>query len=144
MGFNSRLATASLSACIAFFAGQGAFAAGGGADMAATVAADQHFDPKGKPPSEYTQQVLSQARKTLPFSDRKDFEEREKGFIAPMKQKKIMADAGHVAWDMEAFQFLEEDREFDSIHPSLVRKSRLNQNYGLYYPRRTRRRSTSR
>ena len=49
-----------------------------------------------------------------------------------MKQMKIMADAGHVAWDMEAFGFLDEDREFDSIHPSLLRQSRLNNNYGLY------------
>ena len=29
-------------------------------------------------------------------------------------------------------QFLNEDREFDSIHPSLLRQSRLNNNYGLY------------
>ena len=42
------------------------------------------------------------------------------------------ADAGHVAWDMESFKFLDEDREFDSIHPSLLRQSRLNNNYGLY------------
>ena len=29
-------------------------------------------------------------------------------------------------------QRLDEDRDFDSIHPSLLRQSRLNQNYGLY------------
>jgi alkyl sulfatase BDS1-like metallo-beta-lactamase superfamily hydrolase len=77
-------------------------------------------------------EVLEQAGKTLPFGDTRDFEERNKGFIAPMKDMKIMADAGHVAWDMERFQFLDEDRDFDSIHPSLLRMSRLNQNYGLY------------
>jgi alkyl sulfatase BDS1-like metallo-beta-lactamase superfamily hydrolase len=33
---------------------------------------------------------------------------------------------------MERFQFLELDRDFDSIHPSLLRQSRLNNNYGLY------------
>ena len=49
-----------------------------------------------------------------------------------MPDLKIMADAGHVAWDMERFQFLDEEREFDSIHPSLLRQSRLNNNYGLY------------
>ena len=41
-----------------------------------------HFDPKGKPPSEYTIAVIEQARKTLPFSDTRDFEEQKKGFIA--------------------------------------------------------------
>ncbi|MHC4350784.1 MAG: alkyl/aryl-sulfatase, partial [Planctomycetota bacterium] len=30
------------------------------------------------------------------------------------------------------YQFLNEKRDFDSIHPSLVRQSRLNNNYGLY------------
>ena len=43
-----------------------------------------------------------------------------------------MADAGHVAWDMERFQFLDTQDEFDSIHPSLLRQSKLNNNYGLY------------
>ena len=43
-----------------------------------------------------------------------------------------MADAGHVAWDMERFQFLDEHDEFDSVHPSLHRISKLNNNYGLY------------
>ena len=49
-----------------------------------------------------------------------------------MKELKIMADAGHVAWDMERFQFLEKQEDFDSIHPSLLRQSVLNNNYGLY------------
>lgn len=94
--------------------------------------AEGHFHPQGKAPSEHTLKILRQARGALPFSDQRDFEEQRKGFIAPMKDLKIMADAGHVAWDMERFQFFNEDREFDSIHPSLLRQSRLNNNYGLY------------
>jgi len=93
---------------------------------------EEHFHRKGKAPSKFTREVLEQAKGTLPFADKKDFEEQAKGFIAPMEDLKIMADAGHVAWDMERFQFLNEDRDFDSIHPSLLRQSRLNQNYGLY------------
>ena len=91
-----------------------------------------HFHPKGKAPSKFTLDALEIARKTLPFSDTTDFQDQEKGFIAPMKDMKIMADAGHVAWDMERFEFLNSDEEFDSIHASLLRQSRLNQNYGLY------------
>jgi alkyl sulfatase BDS1-like metallo-beta-lactamase superfamily hydrolase len=49
-----------------------------------------------------------------------------------MPDLKIMADAGHVAWDMERFQFLDTQDEFDSIHASLLRQSKLNNNYGLY------------
>jgi alkyl sulfatase BDS1-like metallo-beta-lactamase superfamily hydrolase len=91
-----------------------------------------HFHPKGKAPSKFTKAALEQARANLPFSDRRDFEELKKGLIAPMKDLKIMADAGHVAWDMERFQFLNEKTGFDSIHPSLLRQSVLNNNYGLY------------
>lgn len=91
-----------------------------------------HFHPKGKAPSEFTLDVLKKAKAALPFTDTRDFEEQRRGLIAPMKDLKIMADAGHVAWDMERFQFLEQQEEFDSIHPSLLRQCVLNNNYGLY------------
>jgi alkyl sulfatase BDS1-like metallo-beta-lactamase superfamily hydrolase len=91
-----------------------------------------HFHPKGKAPSKFTLEVLKSAKANLPFADKRDFEEQKKGFIAPMKDLQIMADAGHVAWDMKRFQFLDAQDEFDSIHPSLHRISRLNNNYGLY------------
>lgn len=91
-----------------------------------------HFHPKGKAPSKYTQEVLRQARTTLPFSDTRDLEEQKKGLIAPMKQMQIMADAGNVAWDVERFQFLQTQVEFDSIHPSLLRQAKLTTNYGIY------------
>jgi len=91
-----------------------------------------HFHLKGKAPSKFTLEVLNQGKATLPFADRRDFEEQKKGLIAPMKDLKIMADAGHVAWNMERFQFLDTQEEFDSIHSSLLRQSKLNNNYGLY------------
>ena len=99
--------------------------------MSASAQTD-HFHPKGKAPSEHTKRVLEEARATLPFSDKRDFEEYKKGFIAAPESRKIMADAGHVAWDLERYEFLLENDEFDGIHPSLVRQSKLNMNYGLY------------
>lgn len=94
--------------------------------------APKHFDPKGKPPSEHTKKILDEQRRTLPFSDTRDFDENRKGFVAPMKQRQIMAAAGNVAWDMDAFNFIDEHEQFDSVHPSLHRIAKLNQNYGLY------------
>ena len=91
-----------------------------------------HFHPQGKAPSKHTLEILKAARERLPFADTRDFEEFKKGLIAPMEELKIMADAGHVAWDMERFQFIDEQDDFDSIHPSLLRQSKLNNNYGLY------------
>ncbi|MDE4909651.1 alkyl sulfatase dimerization domain-containing protein [Methylobacterium sp. 092160098-2] len=98
----------------------------------AASAGPEHFHPKGKPPSSFTRAVLRQARTRLPFADDTDFEEQRRGLIAPMADGIIRADDGHVAWDMQQFQFLEQQDGFDSIHPSLLRISRLNNNYGLY------------
>ncbi len=64
-----------------------------------------HFHPKGKAPSNFTLEVLKKVKATLPFADDRDFEEQKKGLIAPMKDLKIMADAGRIAWDMEPIQF---------------------------------------
>ena len=104
----------------------------GAAHAAPAAPADGHFHPKGKAPSEFTKEVLRKAKASLPFGDTRDFEEQKKGFIAPMKEMQIKADAGNVAWDMEKFQFLDQQEEFDSIHPSLHRIARQNNNYGLY------------
>ena len=91
-----------------------------------------HFHPKGKPPSEHTLKIFENARQILPFSDRQDFEEWERGFIARREDPKIMADAGNVAWDMERYEFLDEPDKINSVHPSLLRISELNNNFGLY------------
>ena len=91
-----------------------------------------HFHPKGKAPSAHTIRILEDAKTTLPLADIRDLEEQARGLIAPLPDLKIMADAGNVAWDQERFLFNETQESFDSIHPSLLRIARLNNNYGLY------------
>jgi len=100
--------------------------------MVVNVNGADHFHPKGKLPSKHTKKILDAARKSFPFSDKKDFEEQRRGFIAAPDSKIIKADAGHNAWDKSRFDFLLEGKEFDSIHPSLQRQSTLNMNMGLY------------
>ncbi len=92
----------------------------------------KHFHPLGNPPSKYTIEFRNGLKATLPFEDKRDFEEAEKGFIAAPPYKKIMADAGNVAWDMGSYDFLLEGKEFESINPSLQRQAILNMAYGLY------------
>jgi alkyl sulfatase BDS1-like metallo-beta-lactamase superfamily hydrolase len=91
-----------------------------------------HFHQLGKAPSRHTIAVLEEARRTLPFADTRDFEENRRGFIAPMPERQIRNDAGGIAWDMDRFNFIDQRDSFDSIHPSLHRIARLNNNYGLY------------
>lgn len=92
----------------------------------------KHFDAKGKAPSSYTIELQNGVRKTLPFQDKRDFEEAKKGFIAAPPYKKIMAEAGNVAWDMGSYDYLLQDKNYDSINPSLQRQAVLNMAYGLY------------
>jgi len=91
-----------------------------------------HFDPKGNAPSEFTIKKWEELKNTLPFEDKRDFEEQKRGFIAAPSYKEIMAEAGHVAWSMGKYDFLLEGKDFYSIHPSLQRQAILNMNYGLY------------
>jgi alkyl sulfatase BDS1-like metallo-beta-lactamase superfamily hydrolase len=97
-----------------------------------SAAQDKHFHPKGKMPSKFTVELQNGLRKSMPFEDKRDFEENKRGFIAAPEYKQIMAEAGHVAWDMGQYEFLLQGKDFDSIHPSLQRQAILNMNYGLY------------
>jgi len=109
-----------------------AFAAGVGSGEIEYADPDEHFHPQGKPPSEHTLKILNEARESMPFADTRDFDEAREGFIAPLNSEVIKADAGHTAWDIARYSFLAEDREFESVHPSLKRQGHLNQITGLY------------
>ncbi len=110
--------------------------------MGATLAAAVHAEvptqtaAKAKAPSPTTVKQQQALRKSLPLADTLDFDEARRGFIAAPTACKIMADAGHVAWDMGSYDWLISDakgtKEFDSIHPSLQRQALLNMAYGLY------------
>jgi alkyl sulfatase BDS1-like metallo-beta-lactamase superfamily hydrolase len=106
------------------------WAAGGGDIVSADP--DKHFHPKGKFPSEYTIDSQIRQRNLLPFEDERDFEEAKKGFIAAPQYKQIMAEAGHVAWDIGSYDWLLQGEDFASIHPSLQRQAVLNMSYGLF------------
>ncbi len=84
------------------------------------------------PASEHTRARQDALRESLPFEDRRDFEEHKRGFIAEPPYRKIVDENGNVAWDMEQYEFLLTGEQFDSIHPSLQRQATLNMNYGLY------------
>jgi alkyl sulfatase BDS1-like metallo-beta-lactamase superfamily hydrolase len=96
------------------------------------MSAAQHFDPLGKPPSTFTIELRNGQKAELPFADKRDFDEAKRGFIAEPPYTKIMADAGHVAWDMASYGWLLTGKDFESIHSSLQRQAILNMAYGLY------------
>ena len=109
-----------------------AVAAGGADANTDKVDPSVHFHPEGKPPSEHTLRILNEARESMPFDDTRDFDEARKGFIAPLNSGIVMADAGHVAWDVDRYDFLKAEDGWPSVHPSTQRQGHLNQITGLY------------
>ena len=91
-----------------------------------------HFHPLGTMPSAETKAAQAAARAALPFDDERDVAEARRGFIAAPDYRQIMAEAGHVAWNIGAYDFLLDGEQFDSIHPSLQRQATLNMEYGLF------------
>lgn len=112
-----------------------AFAQTPGAGLKAVeqrASATTHFDPLGQPASKFTLELRNGLKASLPFADKRDFDEAMKGFIAEPSYTKIMSDAGHVAWDMGSYGWLLSGKDFATIHPSLQRQAVLNMAYGLY------------
>ncbi len=126
---NRRTQSALTAALLLSFSSVGQ-AAGGGSVLIADP--NQHFDAKGKPPSRFTAAFQDQMRQTLPFQDERDFEEAKRGFIVAPDYTQIMAEAGHVAWDMGSYEWLLNGETYNTIHPSLQRQAVLNMAYGLY------------
>ena len=124
--------TLALAATILGVQSGAAVAADAGGQAGSGAVEAKHFHPKGKLPSKYTIELQNGLRKTLPFEDKRDFEDAKKGFIAAPSYTKIMAEAGNVAWDMGSYEFLLQGKDFDSINPSLQRQAILNMAYGLY------------
>lgn len=84
------------------------------------------------PPTEATIAAQQALRASLPFEDKRDLEESQRGFIAAPDYRQILGAAGNVVWDIGRYDFLLEGSDYDSIHPSLQRQATLNMNYGLY------------
>ena len=81
-----------------------------------------------------TDAVIAQHRQlteTLPFADEQDFEDAHRGFIAALSPAVVKAADGRVAWDNDAYAFLDGEAP-DTVNPSLWRQSKLNIIQGLF------------
>lgn len=80
-----------------------------------------------------TQQANNALFNQLPFSDKTDFTDAHKGFIAPLPQEVIKGEQGNVIWDPQQYSFIKEgDKAPDSVNPSLWRQSQLINISGLF------------
>lgn len=97
------------------------------------VTAAQADDP-GKDATEHTSKANEAVLKQLPFSNRQDFEDTERGFIAPLPDNGVIRDrAGRPVWDLPGFSFLNEGSSVpDTVNPSLWRQAQLLTKAGLF------------
>ncbi|GAA4933078.1 alkyl sulfatase dimerization domain-containing protein [Nonomuraea thailandensis] len=67
----------------------------------------------------------------LPFHDRGDFEDADRGFLAKLSPAVIRTVDGRIVWDNDAYDFLQEECP-GTAHPSLWRQGQLCSRQGLY------------
>jgi alkyl sulfatase BDS1-like metallo-beta-lactamase superfamily hydrolase len=89
-------------------------------------------DLKPKAASPTTASANEKALKELPFANRQDFEDAQRGFIATTPNAEAKMPDGRVVWSMAGYEFLKGDPAPASVNPSLWRQAQLNQFNGLF------------
>lgn len=87
-----------------------------------------------KPASETTRAAQQAVLAALPFNDKRDFDDAQRGFIAKPDTLTIKDATGKVVWDLESYkQYIAQDKPApDSVNPSLWRHAQLSMQYGLF------------
>ena len=68
----------------------------------------------------------------LPFSDRQDFEDARRGFLAALPDGLIAGPGATPIWNMKRYGFLDRDEAPTTVNPSLWRQAQLNAIHGLF------------
>ncbi len=84
-----------------------------------------------KPATEHTRAYNQNVSNTLPFQDRRSFENAQRGLIATLEPLTITR-GGRATYDLSQMGFLDTEAP-DTVNPSLWRQAQLNaQHHGLY------------
>ncbi|MGF1691093.1 alkyl/aryl-sulfatase [Photobacterium kagoshimensis] len=99
-----------------------------------TVIAFHSYAVDPKPATQATIDANQTVLNTLPFKDKKDFDDAQRGLIAKQDTVTIKNEKGDVVWDLEAYKkFITlENPAPDSVNPSLWRNAQLNMVNGLF------------
>ncbi|WP_417504379.1 alkyl/aryl-sulfatase [Microbacterium sp.] len=68
---------------------------------------------------------------TLPFTDTRDFEAADRGFLGTLSPAVVHDEDGNVVWDANSYDFITGDAP-DTVNPSLWRQSTLVAKHGLF------------
>lgn len=81
--------------------------------------------------TEHTQERVASLSEGLPWDDRDDFDDADRGFIARATERQVRAADGRVVWDLDAYRFLEGPCP-ETVNPSLWRQGQLLVKDGLF------------
>lgn len=86
-----------------------------------------------KEATSFTKSVNQQYQQTLPFNDRQDFEDAQRGFIAPLlNHGELKSPDGKVIYRAEDYKFDLNAPAPDTVNPSFWRQSQINGISGLF------------
>jgi len=87
-----------------------------------------------KPATEFTKAANAKVLEALPFADRRDFDNAQRGLIDRPETLTIKDANGKVVWDLETYKtYIGLDTAApDTVNPSLWRNAQLNMQYGLF------------
>jgi alkyl sulfatase BDS1-like metallo-beta-lactamase superfamily hydrolase len=94
--------------------------------MSAAAASAQ---PKDAEPA--TRRTNAEVLRSLPFNDRADFDDAQRGFIAALPDAIMSADGQRTIWSMKPYAFVTGDAPA-TVNPSLWRQAQLNNVHGLF------------
>ncbi|MER2495576.1 alkyl sulfatase dimerization domain-containing protein [Vibrio neptunius] len=87
-----------------------------------------------KDASDVTKEVNNQVKQELPFNNKRDFKDAQRGFVAKQEVVTITNENGDIVWDLEAYKdYISLDKPSpDTVNPSLWRNAQLNMINGLF------------
>ena len=87
-----------------------------------------------KPATKFTKEANEAVQRSLPFNDKQDFEDAQRGFIARPDVVTIKDADGNVVWDLEEYKtFIDLNKSAPpTVNPSLWRNTQLVLLHGLY------------
>lgn len=85
-----------------------------------------------KAATEQTVQANAAVVGQLPFNDRTDYEDAQRGFIATLPHIDIKAPDGRTIWQLKGYDFLKQEQAPPTVNPSLWRIAQLNLLNGLF------------
>ncbi|HTT10102.1 MAG TPA: alkyl sulfatase dimerization domain-containing protein [Burkholderiaceae bacterium] len=94
------------------------------------VAVAHAQQPRDAEPSTVAAQDI--VRRSLPFTDRADFDDARAGFIATLPDATIDSGGPRPVWSMRPYAFLDGAEAPPTVNPSLWRQAQLNAIHGLF------------